>query len=979
MQQLSSTDAAWKQIEPQIDHALGELRRIERDAVLLRYVEGESLREVGARLGMSEEAAKKRVGRAIEKLRTILAHRGISLSAALLASAMVAGVNATAVPAPILASLLASTTAGGAVGTAGALAAQAIAALHWARLKLATALAAAAVLVVTFVGIVIQHERSKSPASTPHQRAQTDNGAAREHQQALQNNSALPSGAAQESAQQKLGLKILKLRAVDAASAEGISNAMVAFTVWIDEKLENHFDLVTDESGHCDIPYATRAVRLDASVLIAGWAARGATWPAEGVPGIASEYTLRLERTTNTIGGQIVEPGGHPLADAEIWFSGGPVGDSAQRERPREHFGSFTSAPAARTDSDGRWIIRFVPPRHSGFHVSAAHPQFAKTPVISSPAQESLEEIVTEDIKQLWAGQLVTTMQSASTLAGTVLDENGQPIAGAKLEVRTLTDIFRTDQAGVFRVTRLLPGAWQFTVSADGFAPLPTNAQVGPKPLPMVLTLQTGAVLHLHVVDEQGHQVSDATVGLEQFGEHRGRLNWREKTDWDGRLEWRSAPRDVDLDFYVYKAGFCYARDLKFKADGEEHLVRLKHSLDVYGRVVDAETGYAIRDFKAVPGYGFTYSDMANRWFTGETVRGSNGLFKVTLVEKPPWQVRLVADGYEDWISPDLTNEFSVMLDVALKRGALEESVRGIVLNPDGAPATSAQVALLSLDHNVRLLRKPAFEGNKRWLTTTDQKGEFRFPVNRSAHSVAAVSVDGYAHTRVRDPGQPLQLQLQRWGRVEGVVDASARTHPIESIELYDPAADNYQGRVSLLGTYSTKVDAEGRFTFDTVPPGEFSVFINSLRGLSYHHKTALTVTAGQTTQVTIVENPGVLLKGRLIMSEARMIDWNKEKTIFRVERESLRFAPGWRSEDDKKLEAVDYWTSPLAREFVNSRHMTDLRISDDGTFISVERVVAGDYELFAIFKSAQTHRKISISEEQVLLPEFDLGAIELK
>ncbi len=570
-------------------------------------------------------------------------------------------------------------------------------------------------------------------------------------------------------------------------------------------------------------------------------------------------------------------------------------------------------------------------------------------------------------------------MQTASTLAGTVLDESGKPILVAKIEVQAQREIFRTDQAGTFRVTKLLPGSWQFTVSAEGFAPLPTNAQIGANTKPVALTLQTGAVLRLRVVDEQGREVPEATIGLEQFGEHRGKLTWREKTDWEGRLEWRSAPRDVELELYAYKTGFCYARDLKFKADGEEHLIRLQRSLEVYGRVVDAETGYAIRDFKAVPGYGFTYYDMANRWFTGETVRGSNGLFKLTLIEKPPWQVRLVADGYEDWISPELTNQFNVMLEVALKRGAIEESVRGVVLNQNGTAAAGVQVALLSLEHNVRLLRKLAFQGDKHWLMTTDQKGEFRFPVNRSAHSVAAVSVDGYAQSRVRDARQAVTLQLQAWGRVEGVVDSTARTHPIETIELYDPAADNYQGRVSLLGTYSTKVDAEGRFTFDHVPPGDFSVFINSLQGLSYHHKTPLTVTPGQTTRVTIVEQPGVWLKGRLIAPEGRPNDWNKEKTIFRVERVSLRLAPGWRSKDDNKLEAVDYWTSRVAREFVNSRRMADLRINDDGSFISVERVPADDYEVFAIFKTAQTHRKISISSEEEQLPELDIGAIEPK
>jgi hypothetical protein len=163
------------------------------------------------------------------------------------------------------------------------------------------------------------------------------------------------------------------------------------------------------------------------------------------------------------------------------------------------------------------------------------------------------------------------------------------------------------------------------------------------------------------------------------------------------------------------------------------------------------------------------------------------------------------------------------------------------------------------------------------------------------------------------------------------------------------------------------------------VPPGEFSVFINSRRGLSFHHQTPLTVMPGQATEVTIVEKPGVLLKGRVIAPEGVVIDWGKDRIVLRIERESLRFAPGWSSKDDNKLEAVDYWTSQVARDFVNSRRMTDLDVRNDGSFVSVERVPAGDYGLWAEFKNASTHQKITISAEQETLTELNIGAIELR
>ena len=52
-----------------VDAALRKLRERDREAVVLRFMRGLPLAEVGAELGISEEAARKRVDRAVEKLR----------------------------------------------------------------------------------------------------------------------------------------------------------------------------------------------------------------------------------------------------------------------------------------------------------------------------------------------------------------------------------------------------------------------------------------------------------------------------------------------------------------------------------------------------------------------------------------------------------------------------------------------------------------------------------------------------------------------------------------------------------------------------------------------------------------------------------------------------------------------------------------------------------------------------------------------
>ena len=79
---------AWPQIAPLLDDALAWLGEKDRHAVVLRFFDGKSMKEVGAALGGSEDAAKMRVNRAVEKLRIFFAKRGVVLPAVALAAAI---------------------------------------------------------------------------------------------------------------------------------------------------------------------------------------------------------------------------------------------------------------------------------------------------------------------------------------------------------------------------------------------------------------------------------------------------------------------------------------------------------------------------------------------------------------------------------------------------------------------------------------------------------------------------------------------------------------------------------------------------------------------------------------------------------------------------------------------------------------------------------------------------------------------------
>lgn len=69
---------AWERLAPALDELVARLRDDDRRAVLLRFYQRKSMAEVGAALGVSEDAAKKRVAKAVERLRALFAHRGLA-------------------------------------------------------------------------------------------------------------------------------------------------------------------------------------------------------------------------------------------------------------------------------------------------------------------------------------------------------------------------------------------------------------------------------------------------------------------------------------------------------------------------------------------------------------------------------------------------------------------------------------------------------------------------------------------------------------------------------------------------------------------------------------------------------------------------------------------------------------------------------------------------------------------------------------
>ena len=75
----------WKHIAPLLDDAMARLGQKDHDALVLRFFENKSFGEVGAAIGASEDTARMRVNRALEKLRQLFSKRGVNSTAATIA------------------------------------------------------------------------------------------------------------------------------------------------------------------------------------------------------------------------------------------------------------------------------------------------------------------------------------------------------------------------------------------------------------------------------------------------------------------------------------------------------------------------------------------------------------------------------------------------------------------------------------------------------------------------------------------------------------------------------------------------------------------------------------------------------------------------------------------------------------------------------------------------------------------------------
>ncbi len=360
------------------------------------------------------------------------------------------------------------------------------------------------------------------------------------------------------------------------------------------------------------------------------------------------------------------------------------------------------------TDAQGRWTFSAMPSVWSWVYLSVAHPDFVATVMqrdVPSPSDVELK-----------ARQAETVLDDGVAVSGRVLNDAGRPIVGANVALGADRQVrerefprVATDAEGRFRFGHVPPGTHSLTAQAPGRAPELADVVVEPDMKAIDFRLGPGHTLRGRVFDRDGKPLEGVTVQAMNWNGHAS-LDWKTKTNADGRFTWNSAPPEPVL-LTLTKPGYVMVVQREFQAGKGETLATMYPPLRVRGKVEDARSGQPIPQFTVVSG---TYNRFTN----------PDGQFRqVNWERRATWSVptsgqyeteysnssvaaiavRIEAEGYIPATSGLFKMDAGdVTFDAKLEPGS---GPSGIVHGPDGRPSPGATVIAFDL-----LLARPALQ-----------------------------------------------------------------------------------------------------------------------------------------------------------------------------------------------------------------------------------------------------------------------------
>jgi len=706
----------WRAVEPHLDAALAALPATDRDAVLLRYFEDRPLRAVGERLGVNEEAAKKRVSRAVEKLRAWLTGKGVLLSTTGLLT-LLGNLPAHSAPAGLAGQITSAATANTASAATAALAQGAMRDWWLAQVRQVLPWAAAALLLLsTGVWGWLPWTESAAPVEVADVSSTTVEPLA-----TAPTVSTAPASLPPEPGPSKI------LLSVRSAKDNRPLIAQVVAGLGGDRGYLERLDYQTDPEGTLEVPVGHPDIQsLSLWISAPGHVPVVALWKRHEFVESVLLHSCLLE-PGEVLAGVVQDEAGLPVTGAQVQFTG-PGMNRSDRQQIQYHprLNPVTTDAQGNFRSDQLPVLRG---NQSGMSYTVLHPDFVRAR-ISLSGPESL------------ATNHVVVLERGSWVTGRVVGPEDLPVPGAGLvEVDPYGGPDReaiSEVDGSFSLGPFAAGTMQIKVTADGFKNAKERVSVvaGTNGVTLRLTPADGSkteweqwkqgmdaaptvrVAGTAVDAESGEPLprfhiwlNDHLGGQELLGDgHSGSF------DWPVRMAFhRQFSLEVEADGYETASS-----DIRPVQDGPQTFeFRLERGGHASGRVVDAKGRPIARAVVGLNGLGFGFfvrdhhASSAND--APQALTDSDGRFSIRL--KLNTESLLVV--HEAGIAQTPVAQAKRATIVLQPWGAIE----GVALTA-GRPAAGQRLSLHSwmsesdteppgatLDHHV----------------TTDAQGRFRF------------------------------------------------------------------------------------------------------------------------------------------------------------------------------------------------------------------------------------------------------------
>lgn len=998
-------DPTWKRIAPELDVALSGLGESDRTALLLRFFNDRPLREVGATLGISEEAAKKRVARALDKLRGALRQRGaeVSLAALIMGLTREGGQAATGdLCAQVAATAIAT---GSGVIASSALLTEVLGALHLAKVKTVVLTTAVAGVIALLVSTVLVKSTTSETKADRH----SVSSWLAQLKQSRQNKNDAPLRETNGASSTELDHKGLRVIVLDNASSKPLSGVKVMPGA---DEHEGQIPLITDRDGTVNIdiptslPFAQRMNQYPVWLKAEGYGSREIEWLSSTgnvLSTVWSNYTVRLSKGIQ-LSGTVVSDEGQPLQSVKIKASG----SNSRGYIVSSSDGVVTNPPEVRgedfsiynekvtSDSAGTFVLPDYPADLSDLTLELTTSEGVltkfRTPRANMLTSDDALEVSFQDLKN---GMARLAIPKGVTVRGKVVDANRFPVEGAivveatqwgNLKVNSET---RTDSSGSFSLLNRPEREYILAASADGHASASVVVAVEQGMKPVEIQLPSEQPLRGKLVDEAGSPQGGAEVLLVDFYNPELGFVWSTKTDDDGRFSWLAAPTNELVLSISSKGNY---RVIRMKPSTNEQVIVLPGAdskIRITGKVLDAQSKKTLPKFQVgvILGYSGPDHDEA-----GSTIAGRNGVFEVELshsdfpIEKlDSWSFRVEAAGYETTVTePHPWGEGSQEITIELHTGG---PIEGAVSTPDGEPAAACQVALAGFADSAFSPDVGKLQPNAAPAKRADKRGRFKLEREMNMTNVVAFHESGWAAPAIPEAGKKMTIQLHPWSRIEGTLRLGGVAQGGAEIKLKNLVFDLAN---PIMIAHEVMTDEKGHFVFEQVPAGDYELSLGStnVRQADGSEKstlqTAVTVAVGETKTVEMGSS-GVSVVGRLHMPPGVGTAWSNAIAILSLDVPLPKDPPRSRfvREEAHRAARLAFARDPQVLAQLGAARNYAGRISDDG-YVRFEHIPAGRYYLeVTVFddlrpKSSPSQRNREVlaqTKALILVPQTDDGA----